>query len=50
MIYEHEYIMTDKELKNKEYFPQYILVRRPLEAQSEEVTHLENMSGMLRDT
>jgi hypothetical protein len=50
MIYEHEQIMTPKELADQENFPQYILVRRPVEANNEEVTHLEHMAIMLRDT
>ena len=50
MIYEHEDIMTEKELNDPNNFPQYILVRRPVESVSDEVTHLEHMSIMLRDT
>lgn len=50
MIYEHEQIMSKKELADKDYFPQYILVRRPVEAQNEDTTHLEHMAIMLRDT
>lgn len=50
MIYEHEQIMDTKELEDPEKFPQYILVRRPVEAQNEETTHLEHMAIMLRDT
>jgi hypothetical protein len=50
MIFEREYIMNEKELKNHQHFPQYILVRRPIETSDRDTTHLEHMTTMLRDT
>lgn len=50
MIYEREFIMSAKELENENHFPQYILVRKTVEASEIETTHLEQITMMLRDT
>ncbi len=31
MIYDHELRMNEKEFKNDKHFPQYILLRRPVD-------------------
>jgi len=50
MIYEREFIMRAEELENKNHFPQYILVRKTVDASEIETTHLEQMTVMLKDT
>ena len=50
MINERESIMSEADLSNPEYFPQYILVRTPVETVTLDSKYVEQMQVMFKET
>ena len=50
MIFERESIMSQDDLANPDYFPQYILVRKPVEVVTLDSKYVEQMQFMFKGT
>ena len=49
MIFERESVMTKAELQNDQYFPQFILVRRPLNGEIIQMKQVEQLQDMFNE-